>query len=671
VIPDRQASNSPRPSPAGRWCRVRLVVHLAIARGLALVGLAALGASELRAQDPVPPARLNYVNADVRDVIRSLADLLGLNVVLTNVPSRRITFTTTTPVPVAEVGGVLETILESQGLVLVVNGAVAQVLPIEQRPATVAVRVGTELPSPPPLGLISQLVPLSAIRADEAVALLRLVAPPTARIEAVPRSNAVLITDRGVNVARYLDLIRQFDVASTGEAGLRTYVYRLKHASAEELAGTLSELFGIASSGGSGRARVQSLEDRSLSRTLGNLRRRDIDALDARRVYTPLVIAGDPVQARSGDSSSTSAPGVGTTVVPDLATNALVIRTTPSNFAVLRETIEALDVRPPQVLLEVLIAEVSLDKSTEFGVNWSAFTRRVRGGDTTLIDAGHVPGRLNNDSLIARAGDAFLRVVYLNDVDVRAVLRAIGLRSNVRVLSTPHVLALNNEEARILVGSQVPFNQSSRTGLTEVVDRLVQYKDVGTQLTIVPTINDDGYVTVRILQEVSALTTQTLAAALGAPIITTREAETSAIVRDGQTIIIGGLIGDGQEVSESGVPFLKDIPWLGALFRNRFSSRSRTELAIFVTPRVVFTDADADALVDSTRRRLRETEKAFPGRLDSLPDGSGRRLPRVPPPAAPPTRPPATVPPVGPSAAVPPGAAMAPSSAPAAARRTP
>ena len=610
----------------------RFVLCLALGTG---------GTVPAAAQDPAPPpARLNYVNADVRDVIRSLADLLGLNVVLTNVPARRITFTTTTPVPVAELGGVLETILESQGLVLVVDGPVAQVLPVAQRPATVALRVGTELPSPPPLGLLTQLVPLSAIRADEAVALLRQVAPASARIEAVPRSNAVLITDRGTNVARYLELIRQFDVASTGEAGLRTYVHRLKHASAEELAGTLSELFGIPAPGGSGRARVQSLEDRSLSRTLGNLRRREVDALDARRGFTPFLFPGGPAAtAAAGDSATGAGIGARTTVVPDLATNSLVIRTAPPNFAVLRETIEALDVRPSQVLLEVLIAEVALDRSTELGVNWSAFTRRLSGGgDTTLIDAGHVPGRLQNDSLLARAGDAFLRVVHLNDIDVRAVVRAIGLKNNVRVLSTPHVLALNNEEARILVGSQVPFNQSTRTGLTEVVDRLVQYKDVGTQLTIVPTINDDGYVTVRILQEVSALTTQTLAAALGAPIITTREAETSAIVRDGQTIIIGGLIGDGRETSESGVPLLKDIPVLGALFRNRFSSRSRTELAIFVTPHVVFTDADAGALVDSTRRRLRETEKAFPGRLEELPRGER-------PTGAPPARPPLPAPP--------------------------
>ncbi|HEX2717002.1 MAG TPA: secretin N-terminal domain-containing protein, partial [Gemmatimonadaceae bacterium] len=427
--------------------------------------------------------------------------------------------------------------------------------------------------------------------------------------------------------------------SNTGEAGLRTYVYRLKHASAEELATTLSELFGIQYSGSSGRARVQSLEDRSLSRTLGAFRRRETDALNARRGMGLPFLVPDVVGPQTPDTTGGGGIAARTTIVADLATNALVIRTAPPNFAVLRETIQSLDIRPPQVLLECLIVEVTLDRSTELGINWSVFKRIVNGRDSTAIEAGHVPGRFNSDSLLARAGDAFIRVTYLNDVDVRAVVRAISARNNVRVLATPHVLALNNEEARILVGSQVPFNQSTRTGLTEVVDRLVQYRDVGTQLTIVPTINEDRYVTVRILQEVSALTNQTLAAALDAPIIRTREAETSAIVGDGQTIVIGGLISEGRETTESGVPVLKDLPLIGALFRNRFSSRERTELAIFVTPRVVVDDGDAQRLLDTTRTRLPESRKEFPGRLEEL-----RGTPAAPPGPAPATPPSATTP---------------------------
>src|SRR2546423_1415041 len=176
--------------------------------------------------------RINYVNADLGDVIRSLATVLGVNVVLTDVPSRRITFQTPEPVPAPQVGAVLEAILESQGLVIVQTGPVAQVMPEEKKPATGPVRVGKDFPSPPPLGLVTQIVPLEYIQAEEGVTLLRQVAGKSARIEVVPRSNAVLITDRGVSIARYVDLLRQLDVKTGGEAGLRTYVYPPKHANA-------------------------------------------------------------------------------------------------------------------------------------------------------------------------------------------------------------------------------------------------------------------------------------------------------------------------------------------------------------------------------------------------------------------------------------------------------
>src|SRR5439155_1140199 len=199
------------------------------------LALAVLAAPSLMAAQQPATVRINYVNADLGDVIRSLAAVLGVNVVLTDVPSRRITFQTPQPVPAPQAGAVLEAILESQSLVIVQSGPVAQVMPEEKRPSTGPVRVGKEFPTPPPLGLVTQIVPLDYIRAEEGVTLLKQVASKTARVEVVPRSNSVLITDRGVHIARYLDLLRQLDIKTGGEAGLRTYVYPLKHARAAEL----------------------------------------------------------------------------------------------------------------------------------------------------------------------------------------------------------------------------------------------------------------------------------------------------------------------------------------------------------------------------------------------------------------------------------------------------
>jgi len=572
--------------------------------------VALLAAPARTAAQQAPPVRINYVNADLPGVIRSLAAVLNVNVVLTDVPSRRITFQTPQPVPVPQVGAVLEAILESQGLVLVQTGPVAQVMPEEKRPSTGPVRVGKDFPSPPPLGLVTQIVPLEFIRAEEGVALLKQVASKNARLEVVPRSNSVLITDRGVNIARYLDLLRQLDVKTGGEAGLRTYVYPLKHASAVELAATLAQVFGGAVAAPAARQRVQALEGRSLSSELTGFRRREVESLQQRGLGAPSAVtpspAGPAAPAAVAESAQAQVQGlVGrTTIVPDQATNALVIRTAPPNFSVLQETIDQLDIRPPQVLLEVLIAEVTLDRANQYGINWQLFTQRGISGDSTRGITGGLGPQRFGDSLLAGLQGLGIRLISLATVDVRGILQALATRTNVRVLSTPRILALNNEEARILVGSEVPFVSSTFGGLTAQLNTVVQFRNVGTQLTVIPTVNNDGYVTFRLLQEVSALSQQTVAAAQNAPIITTREAETSAIVKTGHTVVIGGLIGQTQQVVESGVPLLKYLPLLGYLFKSHSVSRERTEIAIFFTPYVAFTDEQADSLLQRERDRL-------------------------------------------------------------------
>lgn len=507
-----------------------------------LVALAlAAPARALRAQEAPAGTRVDFVNARLADVVQALAAQLGLNVVLGDVPDRRVTFQTAAPVRHEELGTLLETLLESHGLVMVTRGTLVQVLPAERAPAT----------------------------------------------------------------------------------ALRTFVVPLKYASAEELAEVLGQTFG-ATVGGS---RGGSLADRSLSRNLDTFRERERATFDQRRDDTrDLARAiGAEIGAR-GDTARGALVGQ-TTIVPSLPGNALVIRTAPANYPILRETIEALDRRPPQVLLEVTVAEVTLGQGTEFGIDWSA------------VGGGAVRSARFGTPSDTTAGGLALRLVHLDGVNVRAVLRALASRTKVRVLSTPEILATNNREAEIVVGSRVPFVASARLG-DFTLDRSVQYERVGTRLAIVPTVNDDGYVSVEILQEVSTLTTQTVRAAFDAPVISTREASTRAVMRDGQTVVIGGLIGDSRDDTDAGVPILKDIPLLGWLFKRQSATTNRTELAIFVTPYVVRTDADADEARERHRRQLDESAPGLlppktPMQREPQPPLPSQREPAQPAPAEP------------------------------------
>ncbi len=581
-----------------------VILALAIASGQ-------IAAARADAQQPVPATRqagnssLNFVDAPLSDVIRSLSSLLGLTVVLSDVPAKRITFTTAAPIGRDDIGGVLESILESNGLTLVRHGAVALVMPAEKAPAAGEVRSGSTMETPAPIGLITQLVPLQSTRADEAVAALKQIASPTARIEAVARSNAVLVTDWGRNVARYLDLLKRLDEKPAGDLGLQTFVVPLEFGVADDIAASLGQLFGVAVGG----ERTASLAGRGLGRALEGYRQREVDAFQPRRAAADATAAGaaTPSAAMARDSVARGALYGQTTIVAHAPTNSLIVRTAPANFPLLRETVAALDVRPSQVLFEVTVAEVVLGAGTQFGIDWAAVT-----GGRTSVEV----GRGNPDAFDTSAvSDNFiLRVISLNGTTVRAVLSALSTHSRVNVLSTPQILAANNREARINVGSKVPFVASTRLGNDIAVDRSVQYQDVGTTLTIIPTINHNDYVSVQILQEVSTLTNQTIAAALNAPVISTREASTRATLRDGQTVVIGGLIGEGRERTMSGIPFLMDIPLLGGLFRRDVSSNNRTELVMFVTPHIVRSDADADAIRERATRRLheRDPELALP-----------------------------------------------------------
>jgi general secretion pathway protein D len=180
----------------------------------------------------------------------------------------------------------------------------------------------------------------------------------------------------------------------------------------------------------------------------------------------------------------------------------------------------------------------------------------------------------------------------------------------VRILSRPVLLAQNNQEARILVGSQRPFVQVFRSLPTDngTRDQIVQYRDVGTSLTIVPTVNPDGYVNLQLTQEVSNATNETQ---FGAPVISTREAQTYLFVRDGQTTVIGGLIDRQSEKTRSGIPLLVSIPVLGALFGTTANSTVHSELFLFLTPHVVRSDEELEKLRDSIKQNL----ELLPGEL--------------------------------------------------------
>jgi len=354
-------------------------------------------------------------------------------------------------------------------------------------------------------------------------------------------------------------------------AQVQLFVIRLKHARASDVAATVNLLFGA---GGefSGRA---GLSTGTLS---DELRRNVVPPGSA----APSPAAGAPAPGAATKPATLSGP---VTIVPDELTNSLLIRASQVDFDVLRQGVEQLDIRPLQVLIEVMIVEARHDRSFSFGSDLFLPPQSLDKGNGT-VDATSAGGGL---------GDLVIHLMNLGHAEIDATLRAAASKGDVQIVSRPVLLASKNTEARLLVGSQRPFVQVSRSLPTETPtrDQVVQYRDVGTRLTIRPTINQDGYVSLVVQQEVNAATSEVQ---FDAPVISTREAVTQVLVKDGQTIVLGGLRDQQRERTQSGIPILSGIPIIGGLFGSADRRKTETELYLFLTPRILKTDADADSV---------------------------------------------------------------------------
>jgi general secretion pathway protein D len=353
--------------------------------------------------------------------------------------------------------------------------------------------------------------------------------------------------------------------AMSDSGPVQLFVVRLRHARASDVAATVNQLFG-----GSGAFSGQSgLSAGTLS---DELRRNVVPPTGAQAP------SGQPNVRQSSLSGSV-------TIVPDALTNSLLVRASQRDYEVIKEAVDQLDIRPLQVLIEVLIVEARQDRSFSFGTSFFVPQQSADNGN----------GTAGGSWVGAGLGDLVIQVMKLGRANIDAALSAAASRGDVEIISRPVLLASNNQEARFLVGSQRPFVQVSRSLPTDTPtrDQVIQYRDVGTKLTVRPTINQDGYVSLLIQQEINQATSEVQ---FDAPVISTREAVTQVLVKNGQTIVIGGLRDQQKDATQGGVPILSDIPLIGGLFGRAQRKTSRTELYLFLTPRILKTDADADSV---------------------------------------------------------------------------
>jgi len=295
-------------------------------------------------------------------------------------------------------------------------------------------------------------------------------------------------------------------------------------------------------------------------------------------------------------------------IVVDETTNALIIRAYPRDYRFVLDTIKKLDLYPKQVLIEVYLASVTLDESTQYGLEFSKFTDSfTKGGKlyTWSLGLGGTPTPADFTSGIRYAIEATDKLT--------TAIHASAVDNRLKVISSPHLLASNNKEAKIQIGTSQPIltntYATAAVGATGVVEGTIEYKDVGIILTVTPRISDGGLVTMDLSLEDSTVGTTALGNQSNIPVFTKKTAKTTLSIMEGQTIVIGGMIEDSKTANKNGVPLLSKIPLLGALFGYHNYDKSKTEFLLLLTPHIITDIEQSNAVTREFKEKLETIRK--------------------------------------------------------------
>jgi len=565
-----------------------------------------------------PGVVLAMKDVDIRKVIETVSRATGRNFILSPDVNKgiKVTVISHTPMSGDEVYQVFLSILKVHGLAAIPSGDVIKILP-----EVTAKAEGAPLATPRHPGsgdeFVTRVIEVRHVDAGQLVPILRPLVAQRGHMAAYPAANVLVVSDRADNVNRLVEIVRRIDQSTSGELE----VVPLKHAAAGEIVRILEQLQRKDPKGAAAGPRIVA-DDRTNSILLAGdqaarLRLRAIIAhLDTavdvggqtHVIYLKNANAKDLVPVLTGVSESITAPrtpgggGGGAPAAParkpnisiqaDEATNALVINAPPEVFRSLRAVIRQLDVRRAQVLVEAVIADMSMDTTRELGVQW-VVDGRTGGNAVGVVNFNlgtPISALANLENPPALNGFNFGVGDLAGTNPFAALLSALASDASTNILSTPSVLTLDNEEAELVVGQNVPFVTGSFAapgggGATPGNPfQTIQREDVGLTLRIKPQINEGNAITLDVEQEVSSISPSTQ----GADLITNkRSIKTTVLVEDGQMVVLGGLIRDELQESEQRVPGLGDIPVLGWLFRYQRTQKVKTNLMVFLHPTIL------------------------------------------------------------------------------------
>ena len=577
---------------------------------------------------------VNFDQVDIRTVLKTIGDITGINFVVDENVRGTVTVMSPTKIRLGEVYRFLESILEVQGCAAVPAGDIVKIVPkTEAAKRNLLVRVGSDPSSIPQNdSVVTQIMPFNYANAADVGQIIQPLLSTGAQMATYPTTNSIVITGTSSNIHHIAKIIQKLDVPGSKE---QVTVLSLKFASAQVISDQIANIM----EKGKG-ALSQGARTRNASQTEGGLKilpdmrtnsiiviaaaqetetvRKLVEQLDVPRplgtsnvhvIYLKNAQAKEVAQSLTSALANLKVAGALEAIQPvqvtaDEGTNALIIVASSQDFEVISAIVEKLDIVREQVLVEMLIMEVSEDALKEIGIDWATLDQAAEGSVRAFAGTnfGLRPDTATEDLAGLTVG---MWRKSGSDTKYGTVLYALEKLSGVNILSTPHILTSNHHKAKIIVGENIPFVMQSR--ITEdpaaepTVIKSYEYKDVGISLEITPHISQGGLVRLEINSEFTKLienvTTDT-------PMTAKRQAQTVVSMNTGSTVVIGGLIRDDKVTIEKKIPLIGDIPLVGNLFRFQRDRLQKTNLLIFITPHVMGNQQDLEKITESKRKEM-------------------------------------------------------------------
>lgn len=590
---------------------------------------------------------MNFSDVDISTMVKFISELTGKNFVLDERVKGKISIFSPSKLTIDEAFALFTSVLELKGFTLVQSGKVYKIVPLTSvKQSGMKLIEGSER-TPVSDAYLARVFTLAQISSQDALAFLQPLISKDGHIASFGPGNMLLVVDAASNLQKIAELLATIDTAQRRSGGELIY---LEHSNADALANILREWLagrgprlstpGVGPQQAISTAGVQIFPDQRLNALLvfgTEQDKKDIrslialldiappnagskinvvylehtDATDMAKVLEG-VVRGLTAQAATqpgavpGAVQASPLDGGKITITADKATNSLVVMASPTEYNSLLQVIRKLDRRSRQVYVQVLIAEVSLDKSREFGLQSGVLGGAVLNRYLTIGGFYDPMGALGD--VIKKASDLQIPLESGTPVNIATVLKALDKNGLLNILSTPNLLTTDNKEAEISVGENVPF-KGSTTGVagTSNTYESVERKDIGINLKIKPQVSEGDYIRMDIYQEISAVKNDKGQAI---DLVTTkRSAKTSVVVKDRETIVIGGLIQDTEDTNVQKFPLLGDIPGLGWLFKTRTKSRTKTNLMILLTPQIVKDASDLSTISREQRDRFGDSAK--------------------------------------------------------------